>query len=183
LLKKHDPSNEQQFVPIATAADGNCLLHAASIYLCGDPDLLMNELRVRLVMEHTMNFFYYLQLPKAHLYGKLSDYHKNYNEDPTMIQLEEFYKSEVLDVAKNSTYCGGWQLHALASILKADVCSVYPVSNYIQDVLNDVMEPRVKFQSFQPPPCRLMWTTIDKDATKKDSYDPNHFVLLLNKNT
>ena len=81
-----------------------------------------------------------------------------------MIQVEEFYKSEVLDVAKNSTYCGGWQLHALASILNADVCSVYPVMNYIQDLLNDVMEPRVKLQLFEPPPCRLMWTTSDKYA-------------------
>ena len=44
--------------------------------------------------------------------------------NPTVI--EEIYKKELLILRRDKKYCGMWQMHQLANVLRRSVRSVYP---------------------------------------------------------
>ena len=86
--------------------DGNCLFRAASLFICGHEEKMVDELRVRVTVEHLLHKYRYLQLPNVPLYCKLSDYYPHGNENFVLNEAEtdNIYQLEVLDVARDGSY-------------------------------------------------------------------------------
>ena len=48
------------------------------------------------------------------------------NRNIVYVILSLFYRKEVLATAVDATYAGMWQIHAMASVLRCDIISIYP---------------------------------------------------------
>ena len=92
------------------------------------------------------------------------------------LDIVHIYKTEVLEICKDRSYCGLWQLAQASNILRRPVMSVYP------EQLHDGM--RLDFNRIfycidtkynNREPVVIMWTPMQ---VTRNSY-PIHFVPLL----
>ena len=86
------------------------------------------------------------------------------------------YKEEVLDICKDGTFMGIWQIFQLANVIKWPICSVHPNignPNVRKDLHRTVycIDNTYNAQS----PLHIMWTPMQVNAGQR----PCHFVPLL----
>ena len=132
LLETFDSVADSYITPVT--ADGNCLPRAASMLVYGTEDNHV-EMGVRLVQELILHESKYLDngfLSLGVSYSKQEDlascyatYADNYNQN-LELDVKAEYRKEVSGVIHSGSYCGIWQIHALASVMSAPVESMYP---------------------------------------------------------
>lgn len=107
-------------------------------------------------------------------------------------RVKEIYRKEVLTICTSGKEMGMWQLHALASIFKRSLVSVYPkiegdwLNEYGDgglkrlDVYREI-KPRVLVEAVcDGPNPTIMWT---KMGSRGRTWRPNHFVACLPPST
>ena len=102
-------------------------------------------------------------------------YSSAYNPQDDM-NVAELYKKEVIEIAKNRSYCGLWQLARAASILRRPVMSIYPEhlsDGMCMDFNRKCMCVDNRYNTRDT--VKIMWTSMQ---VSRNSY-PVHFVPLL----
>ncbi|CAC5422422.1 unnamed protein product [Mytilus coruscus] len=172
--------------PVKVSADGNCLPYSGSILVSGKEGM-SEEIRVRIILESC--FFKDAYLDQGFLERGFREknnslaktfafYSDEYaNEALSNGEIERLYEREVLNICKNKTYMGIWQVFALGSVLCRPIYSVYPnLGNpNVRKDLHRMIKPReikCKETSF------IMWTTTRQDM-RRQNWVPNHFIVLL----
>jgi hypothetical protein len=94
--------------------------------------------------------------------------------------LDLVFEREVLSAVEGGTYMGAWQMHAVASVLGAEVFSVYPEygGHTVRHLLNKKLSPRSKIVS-SAKSVGIMWTHLLGKNEPSATWKPNHFVVCL----
>ena len=147
--------------PVAIHADGNCLLHCASLAAYASQDF-HTEMRVRVAMELIIHEGKYLdaeflsrglenQRATPHEWAQ---YSRDYIPPPTgqkigPAECRQIFRKELASILKDTIFCGIWQVSAIASVLNAKVYLVYPEkgSPMIRSEFNRVFLPREELPS------------------------------------
>lgn len=151
------------------------------------------ELRVRTVCELVGHEEHYLrpevtsfhggfvddQMCRGRLHATSANYDSpRLQQDPSGSNLEQqIFILDCLDTTKDGTYCNISHIHALSSVLKCKIRSIYPDYNhYVRPLLNKEVSPR---QGICNNPCDkpvyIMWTrTVPMVGCSW--WSPNHFV-------
>ena len=134
LVAMHHMPNDviSGLAPIQKEGDGNCFPHTIS-YLLSKSQAMYTELRVRIIYEAVQNIekyvdHNYVSIGAHHFYehGTLPEqYAQHYNPYATFNMLQ-LYKEEVLDICKDGTFMGIWQIFQIANVIKWPICSVHP---------------------------------------------------------
>ena len=116
------------------------------------------------------NFYVRGTLPEQN-----AQYSDNYNPYATfnMVQL---YKEEVLDICKDGTFMGIWQIFQIANVIKQPICSVHPNignPNVRKDLHRTVYCIDNTYNAESP--LHIMWTPMQVNAGQRSC----HFVPLL----
>ena len=189
------PDDGPDLVPVEIVGDGNCMARSASLLAFGTQDY-HPELRARIAIELAAHEDFYLQDSNLHpqsqkslssAYAVSSDF---YNlEVLTQDAIKQIFRKEVLTVCTPGKEMGMWQMHALSSIFRRPLVSVYPkiegdwLSEYgnegpqRQD-LHRVINPRVLESNPAGANPAIMWT---KMGIRRKNWRPNHFVACLQK--
>eukprot|EP00745_Piridium_sociabile_P001251 TRINITY_DN1076_c0_g1_i2.p1 TRINITY_DN1076_c0_g1~~TRINITY_DN1076_c0_g1_i2.p1 ORF type:complete len:279 (-),score=36.63 TRINITY_DN1076_c0_g1_i2:635-1471(-) len=79
------------------------------------------------------------------------------------------------------TYMGMWQVHAVSSILKNPLLSIYPqfAGHNVRCHLNTLVVPRSAAYMPKNPTPGIMWSHIHGKKAPEISWRPNHFVVCL----
>lgn len=160
----------EQFAPgeeieaLRASADGSCLFHSVSTLLAGS-EKLSEELRVHTAYEMVENINFYI------------DYHQT-----TGIQkCSPDYEDSVMDCCNPCGYSSLWTIHALATIIRRPIDSIYPAVNGLSDncigLMNRTFHPRQKTDN---KAIRVMWTSTYKPEQHR-IWTPNHFVPIIKK--
>lgn len=90
--------------------------------------------------------------------------------------IKSIYRMEVMKIKRNNM--GIWQLHALSSVLKCPIFSVYPTLGNInvRRDLNRLIMPRTETSIKMP--IYILWKST-RDDMVKGHWIPNHFVPLV----
>ena len=99
----------------------------------------------------------------------------------TPVAIKRILNRETEQISKSGSYRGMWQIHALVSVFKGKVCSIYPrVGGFtVRRHLNRWVCPRTSAPNEPPPvsPLAIMWSsTLGKQQTP-DQWQVNHFVV------
>ncbi|XP_050388651.1 uncharacterized protein LOC126820602 [Patella vulgata] len=171
-------------VPVEIYGDGNCLPRSASMLIFGN-QLRHVEIRIRIALEMVSFESVYLDneflrhgltdtsIDILKWYSVLSPFVKETN-----VPLQLFRK-EAKDCIANGKYMGPWNMHALASVMKTRIVSVYPTLGGPKMValLSRSVYPRNDPTDVQN--CAyIMFTNVHGDANKS-LWHPNHFVACL----
>ena len=182
---------EENLYPLKVHADGNCLPSTASIFRYGNADQV-EEMRVRIILELVQNEDLYLKddflelrldAENAILGRSLKKQYAQYSESfipgqrLTEEKVRSIFRQEVPSVTRDKSFMGIWQIHALSSVLKTPIFSVYPNlgNSNIRKDLNRLIKPVIENE---PKPLYLMWTSNRDDLTV-EHWVPNHFVPLV----
>ena len=186
MLPSDIPSRNKLY-PIEVSADGNCLPSTGSILSFGNKDKPA-EMRVKIIIESAIHKELYLS--QAHLERGIKTSNttlaKTYalysdefipNQRLGQEQVEEIYEKEIMNITKDKSYMGIWQIFALSSVLGTPLFAAYPkLGNPVVRLdLHRLVEPREKKSTNTK---YLMWTTTRKDM-HKTNWIPNHFLALL----
>jgi hypothetical protein len=148
--------------PFQTSSDGNCLFNSASIATFGD-QFKAAELRVLTCLEMLDH----------------SDYYERQHKTTGLHLVTQDYNEAVVDCAIDGNFSCAWTIHALSSVLKIPIRSVYPSVNGLLDnsipILNTVFKPRVASKKAQP--IFFMWTSTGSHT--RGTWTPDDFVPLL----
>ena len=123
--------------PFQTSTDGNCLFNSASIATFGDQTKAAKLCVLTCIemLEH-------------------SDYYKRHHKTTGLHLVTQDYNEAVVDCAIDRNFSCAWTIHALSSVLKIPIRSVYPTVNGLLDnsipILNTVFKPRVASKKAQP---------------------------------
>ena len=183
---------KSNLLAVKTRANGDCMFGSGSVFACGkDDDDLVCELRLRVIIELTLYTDYYLdetnlvngfshptkpnEILKA--YAMYSDEFDPSNRefDPKSIFIKEIFKS-----AKQYSYVGIWQMHALASVLGMKIFSMYPKLNsssevtFVRKHLNRLLVPR---ECRSQDVGHILW--CNTRTLSPINWYPNHFVPCL----
>ena len=179
------------FQSIAIIGDGNCLPRAVSKFMVGDESMHV-EFRIRMSIELIKHSDFYLcDKNLAHgldtgkkrdgLAARYASYSGHYNmhiqNKLTAHEVRKIFEDEVMGVVRDGTFCGIWQLHAFASVLRRPLCSVYPGMGPPKKDLDRLILPRggtPRDNSLQP--IVILWSST-RNADVKSWWNPNHFVL------
>lgn len=176
------------------------LLHYRSVsILCIGNQNMHTELRVRAACELVLNSEYYLQphiisllnndgiiksknvIPvTSRCYNTAQAHAKSASIDRENIPLLCF-KEDCMETTKHNSWSNMWHVHALASVIKHPIQSIYPeYNNRIRPVFNKLVIPR---ESQEPAiTCNnkfvVMWTRVQPAAVSRTdtTWSPNHFV-------
>ena len=86
----------------------------------------------------------------------------------------ETFILDCLETTKESTYCNMWHVHALSSVLKSPVRSIYPNCNhYVRELL--VMPRERGASTSHNEPIHIMWTRVSA-MVGSGPWSPNHFI-------
>ena len=175
----------QGFAPCKIRGDGNCFPRTLS-FICFRNEYMHHEFRVCLLYESILNAKYYLSnwyLSRGsnvvyRMGGpvkQLAMYAESYNPNEEL-NVIDLYKKEIMQLAKDGSYCGLWQLCPVANFLHRPIKSVYP-SELHEGMKLDFNRTFYcidnKYNDREA--VVIMWTPMQVSAT---SY-PIHFVPLL----
>ena len=107
-----------------------------------------------------------------------SDYYDpSVNTSLTPANVADIYRRETMHITRRGEFMGIWQMHALASILGAQLVSIYPQRGnpVIRKHLHRTLEPRERRSS---QTVHIMWTST-REQTNTNCFFPNHFVPLV----
>ena len=113
--------------PILIEGDGNCFPCTIS-YLLSKSQAMYTKLRVHIIYEAVQNIekyvdHNYVSIEAHHfcecgtLPEQYAQYSDNYNPYATFNMLQ-LYKEEVLDICKDGTFMGIWQIFQIANVIK-----------------------------------------------------------------
>ena len=134
LVPSDSPLEKAKCFPVYTIGDGQCFPRSLSRLVCGDESRAV-EMRVRLVVEGVKNIEHYLNkdiLNRGHEtpYGdsvNLVEIYRQYGSDDIQrFRGRESYQHELLNLCRESEWCGVWQLHQASSVLGCRVYSMFP---------------------------------------------------------
>lgn len=176
--------NTCNLYPVQTYGDGNCFLRSLSILIYGN-QYHFQELRGRITYEGIIHKNYYLNNEYLS-FGAV----KTYNIDLATVIAQysgkyiskdcltaDVYKEEMLDVAKNASYCGLWQYFQASNVLDRPIASIYPIDGCVRVDLDRMVYPWTWTNGpveICPKAYCIMWTTLDNRSKVA-----NHFVPLL----
>ena len=180
LLAARFPSLRLQSARVM--ADGNCLPRVCSLLCTGDEEDHV-EMRVRIAQELILHESSYLndafldqgtdtQKKWTAIYTQYSaNFAVGSKLSPT--DIKSVYQQETLDIVKPSTYCGMWQIHAMASVMGVPVRSLYPGAGSPKDDICRLVLPREPNMTANE--VNILWThTHNKNVSAW--WQPNHFV-------
>jgi hypothetical protein len=175
-------SHEQMWMAVRTTGDGSCFLNSLSRLVYGHEHNAL-ELRVRLIIEGIQNRHLYLN--DAYLsrgIPHILDLSKRYcmysssfidNVQYSQLIIAQTYLNELLNLTKQSAWCGIWQFHQAANMLKCKIYSVYPkLALNIRNDLHRNILPATYNDDVQQ--IHVMWT-----PSLPNSNVVNHFVPLV----
>lgn len=183
---KYIPSDVTGFLPVSTLGDGNCFPRALSTLVFGN-QFHFQEMRGRIVYEGVQNMKEYLRQNylshganvTSYSRATLSEIYTQYSDEyqagtPINSKLvKQVFENELLKVAKNSSYCGVWQIFMAANILKKPIVSHYP-QGLNPNITNDLNRTMYPLEPSTKPAAHILWTYMNRS-----SGFPNHFVPLL----
>ena len=152
------------------------------------------EFRVRTLCELVLNEEHYLQpsvmsllspdgheISKNAVIGTSASYDEALNRVHTEMEKDAaktVLRLDCLDTAKNGTFSNILHVHAIASVLKRLVTSIYPEKNVcIRPLLHRVIPPRVVDHTLHLAgiPLLILWTSTNVPL-HSPVWSPNHFV-------
>ena len=195
VLIPDDIQRQADLFAIAVSPDGSCLPHAMSRLAYGHEGQV-SEMRVRLVLEATMNLVQYTShemllrgtyihednvalqdCDMVQIYATRSGFGEAGVDYTNFENAQEVFQKEIMDIAQRGTYCGIWALHIMANVMMCPVVSVYP------DVHTELLRERHEVHRLINPfndvaakytPLTIMWS---KSAANANSFQ--HFVPLV----
>ena len=87
--------------------------------------------------------------------------------------LREIFVLDCLDTCKDGNYCNMWHIHALSSVFKCPIQSIY--HQYIRPLLNKVVFPRQEL--VQSMSVAILWTS-SSTLLRAGDWSPNHLSLV-----
>lgn len=178
-------------VPVAVSSDGDCLPHTGSMFIF-EHENAASELRVRIIVEQVVHQKLYLDYRHLRQGIDLTErearlllnnyclYSEQYAAKGKITNkvISNTYQSETLSIVKKGVYMGIWQIFALASVLGAKICSVYPQKgnpNVRKDFHRLIMPRQMQTEKT----LYLMWTSTRFADMVDEHFVPNHFVPFL----
>jgi hypothetical protein len=173
---------QQMWMAVRTTGDGSCFLNSLSRLVYGHEHNAL-ELRVRLIIEGIQNRNLYLNdaylsrgMPHIlNLSKRYCMYSSSFIDNVQYSQLiiAQTYLHELLNLTKQSAWCGIWQFHQAANMLKCKIYSVYPelAFNIRNDFHRNIL-PATYDDDVQQ--IHVMWT-----PSLPNSNVVNHFVPLV----
>ncbi|XP_046554961.1 uncharacterized protein LOC124264267 isoform X2 [Haliotis rubra] len=188
-----DLDDVRELYPCSVKADGNCLPSVGSVYAYGTIDRT-SEMRVRIVTELALNEDLYLDrnfLQNGRCPANAKNWPKIYAQYSDLFIhgtrltddiVRDILRLEILKISVNYAFMGIWQIHALASVLKCPLYSVYPKlgAPCVRKDLQRVIMPR-QLATTNTLPLYVLWTSTRNDMPNTH-WIPNHFVAVLAKN-
>ena len=179
------PDAPEGFAPCKIGADGNCFPRTLS-FICFRTQEMYMEMRVRLVYEAVLNAKYYISnkylsrgcnivYRRGGPCKQIAMYSACYNPCE-QLDIVNIYKAEVLEICKEGSYCGLWQMSQASNVLRRPVVSVYPQELHegMRLDFNRVFQCiDTKYNNREP--VVIMWTPMQ---VSRNSF-PIHFVPLL----
>ena len=187
-LYPNDVPDSRVLFPCIVPADGNCLPSSGSVFGYGCPDFSA-EIRLRILCELALNEDTYLNndfllkgLPDNEKSRNLAKSYAMYSDMwvPGMLlnddMIKSIYQMELRKIRVNYSFMGMWQIHALSSVLKVPIYSIYPhrSSPEIRRDLNRLVLPRQSSSNMTP--VYIFWTTTRDSEMVCEHWAPNHFV-------
>ena len=187
-LYPNDVPDSRVLFPCIVPADGNCLPSSGSVFGYGCPDFSA-EIRLRILCELALNEDTYLNngfllkgLPDNEKSRNLAKSYAMYSDMwvPGMLlnddMIKSIYQMELRKIKVNYSFMGMWQIHALSSVLKVPIYSIYPhkSSPEIRRDLNRLVLPRQSSSNMTP--VYIFWTTTRDSEMVCEHWAPNHFV-------
>ena len=182
LYPEDGPLPKKHCLPIWTKGDGSCFFNSIS-RLCFGNDSHSIELRVRTIFEAVKNKTSYLNHEYLcrgfsnpyHSGIHLADIYRQYGADSLQsLCRDKHYEQEVMDLRKDNTYCGIWQVHQMANVIHSGIHLVFPMQglNTVRKDMNRMIFPSdVQGQHGQYLPyIIIMWTKSSANSSI------NHFV-------
>lgn len=190
-LEIYPEDTEQNSVlfPVRVSADGNCLPYTGSILAFGH-EKNGKEMRVRIIVESVLHKDLYLSQeylerglngnpPNRDIAKTMAMYSDEFNINQKLDKQEVdfIYQREIMNITKDKTYMGMWQVFALASVLCKPTYSVYPNlgNKNVRKDLHRLVLPR---EERSDSAVYIMWTTTRGDMVQQH-WVPNHFVAVL----
>lgn len=147
-------------------------------------------MRVRITIELAMHGTHYtdsaalllgLHVPcRDNLAGQYAMYSGQYRgERLTPEEIQACFQRELLEICKPASFMGIWELHAIASILRCRIQSVYPTFGgcAVRNHLHRMICPRTLEQ--EECPAAIMWTSTLGRSQPANNWTMNHFVVCL----
>ena len=149
-----------------------------------------DKMRIRITLELANHIDIYLDndfLQLGHHVGdhlpkQYAMYSEQYLDQVlTPVEIKRIFSRETEQIAKPGSYMGMWQIHALASVFKCKVSSIYPkVGGFkVRRHLNRWVCPWTSSQNEPPPvsPLAIMWSSTLGKQQRPDQWKVNHFVV------
>ena len=174
------------FVPVFTVGDGNCFPRSLSCLAFGN-DSRHVELRARIVVEGIYNRTRYLDKEYLSLGSKSLRLPGSYTEQYALFSgqhahsdlsdiIESVYENEMLEMCKNGSHMGMWQIWAATNVLGRPIMSIFPNrgSTVFRSDFNRLCLPH-ELSARKKQPYHIMWTPVVNQGRIE------HFVPLLKK--
>ncbi|XP_008123038.1 vertnin isoform X1 [Anolis carolinensis] len=152
----------RRMLPLICKGEGNHLFEAASMLLWGNTSLSL-ELQVRTAVEMLLHKQYYLKgMIDSKVMLQAARYSLCTEESPEMTNLplavlEAIFDADIKATCFPGTYANMWHVYALASVVKCNIYSIYPMSNLkIRPYFNRLIRPRTC--SMQVSTLHIMWS-------------------------
>ncbi|KAM4690544.1 vertnin [Rhinophrynus dorsalis] len=167
----------KNMLPLQCHGPGSHLFEAASVLLWGSPQMAL-ELQVHTVVEMLLHKHYYLnEMIDSKVMLQAVRYSLCTEDSAPLLQLplqvlQAIYEADIRATCFPGTFANMWHVYALASVLQANVYSIYPQRNQsIRPYFNRLIRPR----SGPPEPLTLhiMWSG---QPLPHSGFRPNGFV-------
>ena len=188
LMPDDIPVIDTPSVPIIIQGDGNCFPRIGSILAHGNAEKHL-EMRLRIAVELILHKESYLdeaylsqglpndqKLPPARV-GVISGSFSSVDVDTS--DVNALYLKEIHEVLKPGVFMGGWQLFALASVLKCAIFSAYPKRgnpDYRRDLHRFIMPRNLDNTVWRTPV--ILWSSNRQDMVE-EHWIANHVSLVL----
>ncbi|XP_056620808.1 vertnin [Triplophysa dalaica] len=169
-------------LPLVCKGEGNLLFDSASMLLVGSTSLSL-ELQVRTVVEMLLWKRYYLcgmidskVMLQAARFSLCAEESQDMLNLPIRV-LEAIFDADVKATCFPGTFANMWHVYALASVLKCNIYSVYPMYNLkIRPYFNRLIRPRTWLKDTEPLTLHIMWSG---DLEAGSVFKPQNFVALI----
>uniref|UniRef100_A0A3Q2YWW5 Vertnin n=1 Tax=Hippocampus comes TaxID=109280 RepID=A0A3Q2YWW5_HIPCM len=167
-------------LPLRCKGKGNLLFDAASMLLVGHVSF---STHVRTVVEMVLWKRYYLSgMIDSKMMLQAVRFSLCAEESEAMLNLsasilEAIFDADVKASCFPDSYANMWHVYALASVLRVNIYSVYPMFNHkIRSYFNRVIRPRTWPKECEPQTFHIMWSG---ELQSETLFRPDHFVALV----
>ncbi|CAL9692040.1 unnamed protein product [Knipowitschia caucasica] len=169
-------------LPLSCRGEGNMLFDSVSMLLVGTTGLSL-ELQVRTVVEMAMWKRYYLSgmidskmMLQAVRFSLCAEESEDMLNLPGNV-LEAIFDADVKASCFPGSYANMWHVYALASVLRYNIFSIYPMFNHkIRPYFHRIICPRSWPSDSEMQTLHVMWSG---DLQSESVFRPNHFVALV----